>query len=140
MAVLLTSVFLQVVFRYVLARPLSWSEELARYTFVWISLLGAAGVIPKSLTQGIDILVNKLPTSVQVILGLITRLLIVGFCLLLVFKGYELTKIVHIQKSAVIGFPMSCVYLAVPVSAILMIVILILDSVMTYKKVLEENR
>ena len=52
--------FMQVVFRYVLRRPLSWSEELARYTFVWISLLGAAAVIPKSLTQGIDLLVKRI--------------------------------------------------------------------------------
>ena len=140
MVVLLMSVFAQVVFRYVFVKPLSWSEELARYTFVWVSMLGAAGVIPKSLTQGIDILVNKLPTSVQVVLGLIIRSLIVAFCLLLIIKGYELTKITHIQKSAVIGFPMSYAYFSVPFSAALMIIILCLDSIITYKKLLEENR
>ena len=32
----------QVIFRYVLAAPLPWSEELARYCFVWIVFLGGA--------------------------------------------------------------------------------------------------
>ncbi|MBW2037325.1 MAG: TRAP transporter small permease [Deltaproteobacteria bacterium] len=34
--------FSQVVFRYVFHQPLSWSEELARFLFMWIALLGAA--------------------------------------------------------------------------------------------------
>jgi TRAP-type C4-dicarboxylate transport system permease small subunit len=139
MAVLLTSVFMQVVFRYVLRRPLSWSEELARYTFVWISLLGAAAVIPKSLTQGIDLLVKQLPESVQMVVGVITRLLMAVFCAILAFKGYELTGIVHMQTSAAMSLPMSYVYFAVPVSAVLMIVILYLDSVITYRNASSQN-
>lgn len=139
MAVLLTSVFMQVVFRYVLRRPLNWSEELARYTFVWISLLGAAAVIPKSLTQGIDLLVKQLPESVQMVVGVITRLLMAVFCAILAFKGYELTGIVHMQTSAAMSLPMSYVYFAVPVSAVLMIVILFLDSVITYRNASSQN-
>ncbi|MCE7878778.1 MAG: TRAP transporter small permease, partial [Betaproteobacteria bacterium PRO3] len=33
-------VFAQVVFRYFLDDPLVWSDELARYLFVWVSFLG----------------------------------------------------------------------------------------------------
>ena len=32
----------QVVSRYVFGKPLTWSEELARYMFVWLALLGSA--------------------------------------------------------------------------------------------------
>lgn len=32
----------QVIMRYVFQHPLTWSEELARYIFVWIALLGSA--------------------------------------------------------------------------------------------------
>ena len=41
-------VFLQVVYRYVLAEPLHWSEEMARYLFVWLSLLGATLGLPEA--------------------------------------------------------------------------------------------
>jgi len=34
-------VLLQVIYRYILTEPLHWSEEMARYLFVWLSLLGA---------------------------------------------------------------------------------------------------
>lgn len=35
-------IFAQVIFRYVLVMPLSWSEELARFLFVWATFLGAS--------------------------------------------------------------------------------------------------
>ena len=135
MAVLLISIFMQVIFRYVLRRPLSWSEELARFGFVWISMLGAAATIPKSLTQGIDLLLKKLPRTVQVISNVATRILMVLFSLILVAKGWELTTIVHLQTSAVMGIRMSWVYASIPVAAFLMVVILTLDSLINYNEI-----
>ena len=41
-AVIVVVGFAQVVFRYVLESPLSWSEELVRYVFVWSVFLTAA--------------------------------------------------------------------------------------------------
>ena len=32
-------IFLQVLFRYVLTQPLSWTEETARFLFIWVALL-----------------------------------------------------------------------------------------------------
>jgi len=34
----------QVLFRYLLMIPLPWTEELARFTLVWVTFLGAASV------------------------------------------------------------------------------------------------
>ena len=39
---MLLAVLGQVVFRYVLNKPLPWSEELARYMMVWIASVAAA--------------------------------------------------------------------------------------------------
>ena len=36
MSLMTVLIFLQVVMRYVMHNSLSWSEELARYTFVWL--------------------------------------------------------------------------------------------------------
>ena len=35
-------VFVQVVMRYIFQNSLSWSEELARYLFLWLSWIGAS--------------------------------------------------------------------------------------------------
>ena len=37
---LVVVVFLQVFYRYIFAAPITWSEEMARFIFVWIALLG----------------------------------------------------------------------------------------------------
>src|SRR5512141_3015004 len=55
------SVVLQVASRYVFNRPTSWSEELARYLFVWITFLGAAVVIRKRRHVDVTVLTDRLP-------------------------------------------------------------------------------
>lgn len=40
--VMTVMIFMQVVYRYVLADSLSWSEELARYMFIWSVAMGSA--------------------------------------------------------------------------------------------------
>ena len=42
MSVLSVVLFIQVFFRYVLGASLSWSEELARYMFIWLVYIGIA--------------------------------------------------------------------------------------------------
>ena len=52
-----TAIFLQVVFRYVIKYSLPWSEELARYLFVWFALMGAAVAVKDNAHFGVDFLV-----------------------------------------------------------------------------------
>ena len=54
MAALVVVVLFQVIARYVLRIPLSWSEEVARYLLVWGTLLGAAAATARSQHIVID--------------------------------------------------------------------------------------
>ena len=47
----------QVVFRYLIAAPLPWSEEMARYCFVWIVFLGGAIGLARGIHLGVDLFV-----------------------------------------------------------------------------------
>lgn len=51
----------QVLFRYVIQYPLPWTEELARFTLVWVTFLGAASVTRRKLHLAVDFFVSKLP-------------------------------------------------------------------------------
>ncbi len=42
LAAIIVDVLLQVIFRYVLSNPLSWSSEVATYMFAWLTLIGIA--------------------------------------------------------------------------------------------------
>src|SRR5690242_19302586 len=55
------TVVLQVVFRYILLRPISWSEEVCRDAFIWLSTLSAALGVKYWLHFSIEALVKRLP-------------------------------------------------------------------------------
>lgn len=109
-------VFLQVVARYVVQYPLPWSEELARYLFIWASLLGAAIAVHR----GGHISLGLLPTERWTRLELGLRLGLTAFVVVLVVEGGRLVVLTAGQPSPALGVPMASVYAAVPVSAALM--------------------
>ncbi|NDE61211.1 MAG: TRAP transporter small permease, partial [Cyclobacteriaceae bacterium] len=59
MALMVLNVTWQVVSRYVLGDPSSFTDELARYSMIWLGLLGAAYVSGKQGHLAIDVLVEK---------------------------------------------------------------------------------
>jgi TRAP-type C4-dicarboxylate transport system permease small subunit len=61
MIVMASAVVIQVVSRYIINRPTSWSEEVARYLFVWITFLGSAVVIRKRRHVDVSVLTDRLP-------------------------------------------------------------------------------
>lgn len=140
LVVITSSVFLQVIFRYVLEQPLSAAEELARFCFVWVSLLGAAATISASSSQGIDLLVKKFPERIQRVIAVLSSLGILLFCGMLVVKGMELVSIVYSQRSPGLNLPMSYVYISVPVSALLIAITLGLEWFEQIGMVVSERR
>ena len=48
--ILIIACVLQVFFRFILNNSLSWSEELARYCFIWMHMLGTSLLIPAGET------------------------------------------------------------------------------------------
>jgi TRAP-type transport system small permease protein len=78
-ALLLILAITQVVFRYVLMIPLPWTEELARFTLVWVTFLGAASVTRRKLHLAVDILISKLTPGKASALSILFQLLILIF-------------------------------------------------------------
>ena len=105
--IMFVSVCLQVFFRYVLEKPLSWSEELARFAFVWLSFIGAAMSLGKRLHFGIDYLVKKFPSRFAAALEAGTSCLVLVFVLVLVVQGYQTTLSAKLFRSAARNMPMT---------------------------------
>ncbi|KKM11399.1 hypothetical protein SY88_09235 [Clostridiales bacterium PH28_bin88] len=114
-------VFAQVIYRFVLEAPLTWSEEVARYLMVWITFLGASlGVRNKALI-GMEVAVGLLPPVLK--RAAINLVSLITFCFLLVvlYYGIKMTGVTARQFSPAMQIPMSWPYLAVPVGAVLML-------------------
>ncbi len=113
----------QVIFRYVFAAPLPWSEELARYCFVWIVFLGGAIGLERGVHLGVDLLVNALPKPVRHGLDILTSTLIAGFAATIIYASLPVINMNMLQRSPALGVQMSWIYVAIPISMALIFLI-----------------
>ena len=121
MAVMVGTVILQVYCRFVLGNSLSWSEELARYAFVWITFLGAAVAYRHGGHIIVETIVVLLPRRAQLALAwLVDALMVVALVVLLV-QGLGIVEVNSNVEATMLEIPMSWVYGAVPVSAAIML-------------------
>lgn len=114
---MVTLTFSQVVLRYGFNAPLRWSEELARYIFVWISFLGLYLAYRKGAHLGLDLTPHLLPEAARKILGVAVEAIILVTLVTAVASSGRLVSISLNQGSAVLGLPMIYVYSAFLVGA-----------------------
>ncbi len=114
--------FIQVVFRYILNSPLTWSEAICRYMYVWMVFVGSAVVINTEGHLTLTFFVDRMPQRMQRPLKVVANLIVV-FILILIFinEGAYLTKVTSRQISATVGNKMSWIYVAIPVGGVLMV-------------------
>jgi len=118
---LLTAVtFAQVITRYVLGDSLIWSEEAARYLFVWVSMIGAALAIRQGGHFGLDLLIRPMP-KLKPALGPLVTLVMVVFLAVLLKTGIDETRLASMQFAMTFPMRMDWAYLALPVGAGLML-------------------
>jgi TRAP-type C4-dicarboxylate transport system permease small subunit len=118
-AVLAIDVLWQVFTRFVIGNPSSWTEELATFLLIWVSLLGAAVALGRGAHLGIDYFVNKLPERDRIQTELFVFAVVSLFSLLvMVAGGISLVKqtLALEQVSVALNIPMGYVYLAIPIS------------------------
>lgn len=115
MAVMLVSIFTQVVFRYVFNHPLSWPEELAIYTLIWVTFIGGSMGIKRQQAAAVAFLFERLTPGVRKVVLYIGWALIAVFAVFLVILSVRWLSMpsMFMQKSPSLGFPMFYPYLAV---------------------------
>ena len=122
---LIIPVFLQVISRFVSVIPrYIWTEEIARFAFIWIILIGAAVAVRDQSHFKVDLLPTLSPqieSALRIVL-LMLMLLLAGVLLVggLGFAGLGLTQI-----SAIAGLPMWAIYVAWPFAGLSMILFLV---------------
>ena len=115
-------IFTQVVMRYVFSNSIYWSEELARYLFIWQAWIAASFATKHSKHINLDVVVNLCPGVVQEFLYWVTHVLWLSFALYMTWKSAALTNTIFSRKtiSAAMQIRMGWVYLAVPFGCALM--------------------
>lgn len=116
----------QVFARYVLEAPTFWSEELARFLMVWLTMLGSVVLIRTDGHIAVDYFVNRLPPVGQRAARFLCDVLTLTTCGLLAYYGAQLVSLGGRTTSSGMGLQMAYPYLAIPLGAVLIATILLL--------------
>lgn len=105
---------IQVLARYVLGMSLSWSEEVARYLFVWSGFLSISYCTKKCVSIKIEQFVASFPKRWKAAFKVINHTIeLVLFLYLLPFAwNYFYSAVISGQKSPALGLPMYLVQAA----------------------------
>lgn len=91
MSVMTLIIFVQVVMRYVFQNSLTWSEELARYCFIWLIYLGISYGCKVMKHIKIDAALKLFSKRVQPYIIIIGELCVLVFAVYIVITGWNLT-------------------------------------------------
>ncbi|OLO26395.1 TRAP transporter small permease protein [Alkalihalophilus pseudofirmus] len=115
--IMVTVIAMQVFMRYIMGSSLAWSEELARYCFIWLVYLGISYGVKKQRHIKVDVMLLLLKDRAKIVLNILANLLFLGFAIFVMFYGYDIAQklLTWGQKSPALQIPMGLVYLATPI-------------------------
>lgn len=121
MLAMVTIIFAQVIARYVLSDSLSWSEEVGRFLFIWMTFLGAALALRNGNHVALDVVVVRLPEKLKKASLVFGYLCMAIFAAVIVYGGYAFVLRGSRQMSAALQLPMQYVYLVLPLGGLLIL-------------------
>lgn len=120
----------QVLTRYVLQNPSTWSEELVGYLFAWMSLLGASLVTCERGHMNIPIIVERFSAPMQKLLNCLGEVIAFLFsAVILVFGGVQITTLAMGQMTSSLGVPIGIFYIVLPLCGVLNMIYTVLNII-----------
>ena len=114
-------IFLQIVMRSVFNSSLSWSEELARYIFIWQIWLGMSIGLRENKHIRVELIFNFVKGRGAKTLNIISSLLCIFLCIFLFYYGGKIVQnaLTKHTLSAAMRAPLWLVYLSLPFSCLI---------------------
>ena len=99
---------IQIFFRFVLNNSLTWSEELARFMFIWSTFLSIGFCLKENISLKIDTFVTLFPQKIQKLILLIGDILMFAFFVYMIPSAWNFANasVKNGQTSAACGIPM----------------------------------
>jgi TRAP-type C4-dicarboxylate transport system permease small subunit len=109
----------------VLNLPLSWSEEVATYLFIWWVYLGASLAIRSKSHLGIDNLVRHFPHWLNKINNMLIYLLMLIYLGFMFKFGVQLAEVSWSELTPITQIPFGVIFFVQPMCAIFMTVFIL---------------
>ncbi|WP_018298027.1 TRAP transporter small permease [Corynebacterium lubricantis] len=118
----------QVTSRQVFNAPSTWSEELAKILFVWLTFLGSAFLFGERGHIAVDFLARKLPYKGQVGMQVFVQLVILFFATFgMIWGGILAASTAWHQNLTALPFTIGWVYVVIPLSGVFIAIFSIID-------------
>jgi len=117
LAAMVVLVFGNVVLRYAFNSGIVFSEEVSRFVFMWLTLLGALVAMYEGAHLGMTSVVSALPEWGQRICRFCSDLLMLGCCVLLTHGTWRQVVLAMDDRAPVSNLPMGVVFSALLVCA-----------------------
>ncbi len=106
--------FIQVIARRIFNSSLSWSEELARYLFIWLIYISISMGAKQMAHLKVEAFLGIFPKKLRPYVVILSEILVLLFAVIIVYYGFILLQrqISLGQTSAALRIPMWIVYLA----------------------------
>lgn len=121
-SLLVLDVLFQVFSRYILGTSFTWTEEFARFSLIWLTILGAAYLNAKKEHLSMDFLYEKLSVTNKRKTSILIELFVFLFALIImVIGGFNLVyTTLHLEQlSGTLRIPLGYVYVILPISGLL---------------------
>jgi TRAP-type C4-dicarboxylate transport system permease small subunit len=107
---------IEVFFRYIMGRALSWPEEVAGIVFVWFTLLGIAVVMKDDSHISFDFLIKRLPKIAAKGIAIFSFLIIMAYAVAMIYAGYTYSKMFSFENTPAANINLLWVNISVPLS------------------------
>jgi len=121
LAIMAGAVFLQVVLRYLGRVGIDGLDEVPRYLFVWLVMIGAAAAMQLGEHTVLDYFINRLGRRGRALVLALTNAAGIGLFLYMIKLSLVLVPNAQLQTSAGLNLPLGYVYAAIPVGSALII-------------------
>ena len=109
-ATMFVSFLLQIVFRYVLNRPLGWTEEVTVLCWVWVVLWAASFIVADEEEVRFDILYNLVSPGVRRVFTMVSSLALIVLLVWSLPASWRYVAFMKREHSAYLRMPFDYLY------------------------------
>lgn len=117
-----TVIFLQIIMRYIFNNSLTWSEEFAVLTMMWMTWIGSSYGVKKNIHLRVTVFVDMLPEKYRVAAYIVIDAVWMLFSVVMIVMGTRMVKMSYLgqRMSPALDVPMYLIYCSVVVGCVLM--------------------
>ena len=134
------SVLIQVISRTFLPKTTSWTEELARYLFIYMVAFGSSVAVHKKEFVAVDLIIDFLPKIIRKLIELVINIVLLLFVTFVLLKSVLSFAILEYRMvSTAMQVPMQYIYFSMIILFGLLILSFVMEILYQVKEILSNK-